>query len=138
MSSKTFYFGLLEYIDKQIARYDNNINHSSTRDEMHEFSGSKQALVDLKENLNEINETSKLIKEDKVRTQKVKVFGKKILDLIILLEDCDQNKTLTYEQIAYKILEKLGIETKTRIYLLSDYKPALPHLDTMVVRQAGE
>lgn len=41
---------------------------------------------------------------------KVKVFDKRALDLIILLEECDLDKTLTFEQIAYKILEQLGIK----------------------------
>ena len=44
-----------------------------------------------------------------------KMLDAKVLDLIILLEDCDQDKNLTYEQIAYKIMGKLGIETQMEV-----------------------
>jgi len=49
------------------------------------------------------------------KINKVKLFDKDVLDLIILLEDCDMDKDLTYEQIAYKILEKLNINKETTI-----------------------
>lgn len=52
--------------------------------------------------------------------KKVMYFNKRVLDLIILLVDCDQDKNLTYEQIAYKILETLGIKSEVLISSIKD------------------